>query len=137
VTVSPAGHEPRWSSDGREILFRDGERLMTAGFSVEGSEPHLTPPRLRFEAPVSKTFHPVPGNGDVIALVELPGSGIRTSLSIVQNWFTELVAAGTGRAPDRSSNWPATAESNSRPRQLRRPFLTPRIKCSRQNEKEP
>jgi Tol biopolymer transport system component len=44
------GDEPLWAPDGRELFYRDGDKLMVV--SVE-TEPELSPksPRVLFEAP--------------------------------------------------------------------------------------
>jgi serine/threonine-protein kinase len=57
------GSEPVWSPDGRELFYRDGDRLMAV---TVGGGPVLAPatPRLLFDGPYVRSLGPYP-NYDV------------------------------------------------------------------------
>jgi eukaryotic-like serine/threonine-protein kinase len=100
IAVAPSGTEGRWSPDGGEIYFRLGDKLMAVDFTVERGEPHPGASRLLFELAGLKSYQPIPGTREFIAVVEEEGSGVQTNLSLVQNWFSELEGA-SGRKPGR------------------------------------
>jgi eukaryotic-like serine/threonine-protein kinase len=89
AVVSMQGLEAKWSADGNEVLFRDGNKVMASRFHA-GDPPHVDEPRLLFEIEGLKTYDAIPGTREFITIVEEPGSGIQTRLSMVQNWFSEL-----------------------------------------------
>ena len=87
------GEEPSWSADGRELVYRNGQKWMVAAirtqpdFAVEN-------PRLFLEGP----YINVPGLSYGLArdgrrLLLLRSTGDETivnHLNVVLNWFTEL-----------------------------------------------
>jgi Tol biopolymer transport system component len=97
VMVAAAGHDPRWSPDGRTIYFRDGDAVLASSFAFHGTEPDPAPPRRLFELSGLKTLEPIPGASDFITVVEVPGSGIKTTLSMIQHFEREIEAAMSPR----------------------------------------
>jgi len=87
------GEEPRWSPDGREIIYRFGPKWYSVPFT---DEPELTlgQPNLLFEGP----FINVPGyswdmspDGERFLVVENPDAGrLLTELVVVSNFFDEI-----------------------------------------------
>jgi hypothetical protein len=82
VLVSAIGAEARWSPDGKEIVFRNGDQILAAPFG--GGDPGE--PRELFKVEGLKTFDVIPGSTDFALVVEEAGSGVRTRISMVQNW---------------------------------------------------
>jgi serine/threonine-protein kinase len=90
------GTEPMWSPDGRELFYRNGEKMMAVAIS---SEPELAPgkPTLLFEGRYetglvwgtpSSNYDVAPdGRFVMIRTAERPGLA---QLNIVLNWFEEL-----------------------------------------------
>jgi eukaryotic-like serine/threonine-protein kinase len=89
IVVSMDGAEPKWSPDGSEVFFISGDRVMASRFRV-GDEVHFDDPREVFRREGLKIYDPIPGTTDFVAIAEEPGSGVQTSLSVVQNWFREI-----------------------------------------------
>ena len=89
AVVSMQGLDAKWSADGSAVLFREDDKVMATRFHA-GDPPHLDEPRLLFEVEGLKTYDPIPGTREFITIVEEPGSGIQTRLSMVHNWFSEL-----------------------------------------------
>ncbi len=83
------GALPMWSRDGREIFYRNGNKMMAV--RIQGSEElQAAAPELLFENAEIRRFDVLPGNQGFIALRQLPNSGIITQLHLVVNWFEEL-----------------------------------------------
>jgi hypothetical protein len=90
VSVAADGVDGRWSPDGREIFFRVGDRIMVSSFDEQGGEPHPSEARVLLQVASLSAYDPIPGSRDFIVLAHEPGSGVRTSLAMVQHWFREL-----------------------------------------------
>jgi serine/threonine-protein kinase len=88
------GREPVWSRDGRELFYRQGDRLMTVSVD-DAASPSLRSPRLLFEGPyqtdtmVGLPNYDVAPDGRFIMVSDPRGPPI-TRFTIVQNWFEEL-----------------------------------------------
>jgi Tol biopolymer transport system component/predicted Ser/Thr protein kinase len=98
------GKEPAWNPNGRELFYRDGDRMM----SVEvAAQPSFAPgrPKVLFEGRYRPTnaslaAYDVSPDGQRFLMVKQAGlsSAIPTQIYVVQNWFEELkqrVPAGT------------------------------------------
>ncbi len=88
------GREPVWSRDGRELFYRQGDRLMTVAID-DVANPSLRSPRLLFEGPyqtdpqVGLPNYDVAPDGRFLMVSDPRGLPI-TRFTIVQNWFEEL-----------------------------------------------
>ena len=83
------GMEPIWSQDGRELFYRNGDRMMAV--AVE-TEPGFSAgvPRLLFEGRYILDSHPrygVSPDGQRFLLSRIEGE---TQIKVVPNWFEEL-----------------------------------------------
>ncbi len=85
---SAGGTLPRWSSDGREILFagRDN-RLMAVAVKPAGDDLDVDAPRPLFDArPVTpRSFYAIAGDGRILVNA-LQGDSRLSSITVVQNW---------------------------------------------------
>ncbi len=95
VVSTEGGVEPVWASDGSEIFFRNGERLLSA--AVVSLKPFaVRPPRLIFEGAYERDRGAGGGmpNYDVSRdgrrFVMIQGPGAPPGMIVVLNWFTEL-----------------------------------------------
>ena len=100
VTVSNnGGSQVRWSRDGKELFYVEGERLMVVGVSTEG-ELSASPPAGLFEHPaLRRTSHlptyDVSADGRRFILPEQVGAeATETKIRVVQNWFAEFKDRG-------------------------------------------
>ncbi len=88
---SAGGSLPRWTRDGREILFagRDN-RLMTVAVEPEGATLKVGIPRALFEArPVGpRSFFAVSPDGTRLLVNALQGESRSTAITVVQQWTT-------------------------------------------------
>ena len=92
------GDFPRWSSTGRELFYRQGDKVMAV--DVE-TEPQLRAgtPRLLFEGTqYSNSYDPDP-EGKRFLMIKLPTAqpSAADRLDIVLNWFEELKARAVAR----------------------------------------
>ena len=96
VQVSTNGGQgQRWSRDGKEIFFREGEKLMAA--SVRGRD--VGRPVMLFEQPWSGGYDVAPDGRFITALPD--ENAPPTPAHIVLNWFEELrrLVPTRGRVP--------------------------------------
>jgi serine/threonine-protein kinase len=90
-----SGHQPRWSSDGRRIFFREGSRAMVA-LVQEGPEFSTSLPEVLFDG-LGGNWDVSPDGAYFITLESEPREPPR--LNLVINWFEELEAkVPTGRS---------------------------------------
>ena len=96
VTVSNSGgHQSRWSRDGKELFYVEGETLMVVGVSTQ-EEFSATPPTELFEHPGLRRdgSHPkydISLDGQRFLLPERVGTEApETKIRVVQNWFAEF-----------------------------------------------
>ena len=91
------GKEPMWSRDGRELFYRNGEKMMAVDVSAGADS--AGKPTLLFEGPydlkigAGATNYDVTPDGQGFVMIRSPDSqesaGI-TQITLVLNWFEEL-----------------------------------------------
>ena len=91
------GNEPKWSTDGRELFYRNGASMMSVSISARGEELEAGRPKFLFEGPYAAgNYGGNPGpNYDVAPdgrfLMILPDSARNpATLHLVLNWAEEL-----------------------------------------------
>jgi len=92
------GNEPMWSRDGRELFYRNGERMMAVDVSAGADKAGR--PTLLFEGPFQLKIGPGASNYDVtpdgqgFVMIRTPEGATQlsglTHVTLVQNWFQEL-----------------------------------------------
>ncbi len=98
VKVSPAhGSEPMWTQGGRELVYRDGERVMAV--DVDPATGESGPPRVLFSGPYPDNpgwtrprSYDVTPDGRQFLMTRLPREQSQPRVVIVLNWFEELRA---------------------------------------------
>ena len=90
------GTEPAWNPTGRELFFRDGDKMMVVEIALQ---PTLTAskPRVLFEgqflaSPATKPNYDVSRDGQRFLMVKAGAAGeaAPTQINVVFNWFEEL-----------------------------------------------
>jgi len=88
------GTSPVWNRNGRELFFRNGNKIMAVEVAATGAELTLSPPRLLFEhaytygATITIPNYDVSPDGQRFVMVQDdPGAG---RLAIALNWSEEL-----------------------------------------------
>ena len=89
------GAEPVWSHDGRELFYRNGEKMMTVPFSTEARVTFGRPVVLfegKFLAAVDENpEYDVSPDGQWFVMVQADDQGsVPNRLHVVLNWFEEL-----------------------------------------------
>ena len=100
VSVDNGGAQPRWSHDGKEIFYVEGDTLFAAAVSTEPTFAVKGRQRLFQSALLRGNFVPsydVSRDGTRFVVVEPAGKG-RPAIKVVQNWSAEF----QGSQP---SNW--------------------------------
>ena len=92
------GNEPMWSRDGRELFYRNGEKMMAV--DVSAGPQSAGKPNLLFEGPYDlkegsgASNYDVAPDGQGFVMIRTPeraqSSGQAQQIILVQNWFEEL-----------------------------------------------
>ncbi len=89
------GQEPVWAGNGRELFYRNGDRMMAVEITTEPTFSASTP-RLLFEGSFLRSagfpaFYDVTPDGQRFVMLQQvgPDSGA-TQINVVLNWFEEL-----------------------------------------------
>jgi eukaryotic-like serine/threonine-protein kinase len=89
------GETPQWSSDGKELFYRAGDKMMVASIEIE-PEFEVTSTEVLFEGEYSsdsRRNYDVSGSGDGLRFLMVKEHEERPAanqLIVVQNWFEEL-----------------------------------------------
>ena len=87
------GTQARWSRTGREIFYRDGNRMMSVDVDASGTQVRLSSPKLLFEQPFTTGAYVTTANYDVTPeggfVMLQAGPGV-PRLAVILNWFEEL-----------------------------------------------
>ena len=86
--TSGGGSDPKWSADGKELYYRNGDRFMVVRVTTDPVF-HASVPEILFEAKDIRGFDFLPSTGEFYAL-QRDTSGIQTQLQLITNWFEEL-----------------------------------------------
>jgi serine/threonine-protein kinase len=91
---SDGGSEPRWSRDGRELFYRNGDRMMAVAISTESGFTASKPVML-FEVPYELTApgypnYDVADDGRFLMIKRSEQESPLHQLNVVVNWFEEL-----------------------------------------------
>ena len=96
--ISPAhGSEPVWTRGGREIVYRDGDKVLAVDVDPQTGE--SGPPHVLFEGPYPDNqgwtrprSYDVSADGERFLLTKLPTDRPHPRLIVALNWFDELRA---------------------------------------------
>lgn len=88
------GDRPRWSADGRQVVFRSGRRMMAVDVAVSPSFAAGTP-RVLFEGEFDLGGHSTPNydlalDGRLLMIKSTRTPAAPSRLVVVVNWFAEL-----------------------------------------------
>jgi serine/threonine-protein kinase len=88
------GEEPRWSSDGRELFYRNNSKLMSVAVETQGALDPKAPTEVfdgvydfRSESGVSYAIDP---KGSRFLMIRPSDESATSSIVVVLNWFDEL-----------------------------------------------
>jgi hypothetical protein len=95
VTVSSnGGGQPRWSEDGKELFYVEGDTLLAVSlttapdFSLGAVNRLFSHPTLRQRVPYPQ--YDVSADGQRFILAEQAGEPPKATIRVVQNWFAEF-----------------------------------------------
>jgi Tol biopolymer transport system component/tRNA A-37 threonylcarbamoyl transferase component Bud32 len=88
------GRWPRWSRDGKQLFYVDGERLMTVAISASSTGFRAGPPRVRLQYPYyggsNPNYAPLADGRLLIVKSQAQPPSLRRFI-VVQNWISQLV----------------------------------------------
>jgi serine/threonine-protein kinase len=100
-TVSTrGGTQARWGRTGREVFYRDGNRMMSVEIDVSGPDVRLSSPKQLFDQPFTSGAYVTTANYDVTAdgaFVMLHAEPGVPRLTVILNFFEELRQKVGGR----------------------------------------
>jgi serine/threonine-protein kinase len=86
---SGGGDEPRWNSNGRELFYRSGDKIMAVDVTTSPTFRITGAPRVLFEK--ASAGYDVAANGAKFLIVKpVPRENERSELQVVLNWFDDL-----------------------------------------------
>jgi Tol biopolymer transport system component len=91
------GTEPLWGPDGRELFYRNGDKMMAVAIEAE-SEPELSvgTPRLLFEGRFlpgpnwARRNYDISPDGQRFLMIQREQDLVPTEIIVILNWFEEL-----------------------------------------------
>ncbi len=84
--VSPkGGRGPRWTRNGSEIIYLEGDNLVAVAMPEMGAPRELFSPRIK-----DPRFYDVSADGERFALIEPEGTKELWKIRVVQNWYEEF-----------------------------------------------
>jgi serine/threonine-protein kinase len=89
------GTEPVWAPDGRELFYRNGDRMMAVAIETE-PELSVGTPRLLFEGrflpgpPWSRRNYDISPDGQRFLMIKRKQDLVPTEIIVILNWFEEL-----------------------------------------------
>ena len=86
------GDEPVWSADGREVFYRDGERMMAVAIRTEPVF-SASRPRVLFEGTYNDgdgRSYDLSPDGQKFVMITREEEPPVSQLHVVQNWFEEV-----------------------------------------------
>ncbi len=96
VRVSPnGGHDPRWSRDGKELFYHEGNKMMTAEVVSTQPDVRFRMPRVLFDGgfipwePNAPRTYDVAPDGRFLMIEQTP-SYLTQRFAVVLNWHEEL-----------------------------------------------
>jgi serine/threonine-protein kinase len=84
------GEQPRWNSNGRELFYRNGDKMMVVEVITRGGTIEVGPARVLFEK--AAVGYDVALNGTRFLMLKpsVTGAPRRADLHVTLNWFDEL-----------------------------------------------
>ena len=98
LVSTDGGTEPLWARDGRELFYRNGEKMMTVSFDTASGSPG-TPSVLfegRYVPDPNVRGYDLAADGRFI-MVRTPNESLPRQVNVVLNWFEELKERMNGR----------------------------------------
>jgi len=89
------GHEPRWSADGKELFYRNGDHMMvveiTAGSTLSASTPRSLFEGRFAESGSGASAYAVSADGKRFLMIPLPeDTGVDREIHVVLNWTSRI-----------------------------------------------
>jgi Tol biopolymer transport system component/predicted Ser/Thr protein kinase len=85
----PGARGALWSANGRELVYRIGDRFFAAPVTAS-PQLQVSPSRPLFEVPRVRAWDLDRTSGALIAVQRVAESGVQTELQLVTGWFEEL-----------------------------------------------
>ena len=99
--VAQAGKYVTWNRNGKELFYRDGNRMMVVDVSIRNEEPVLSPPRVLFEERyefgpgLTASNYDASPDGQRFVMAKRESGSNR--LSVLLNGFDDLAAGAQPR----------------------------------------
>ena len=88
------GTEPLWSRDGRELFYRNGDKMMSVATTLQptlrASKPELLFERPYWNYPYYPAYDVSPDGRRFLIVKENEAAAAATAMNVVLNWFAEV-----------------------------------------------
>ena len=95
---SNGGQQPRWSDDGKELFYVEGETILAVSVKTSPEFSVGSATRLFEHSSLTRSFYPqydVSADGQRFLLAApVEADGVDPSIRVVQNWFEEFRERG-------------------------------------------
>ena len=94
LVSTDGGTEPVWSSDGRELFYKNGDRLMATAMTGEpslgASKPAVLFAKPSWVLPGARNYDVTRDGRRFLMIMENQQAAAATHINVVLNWFDEL-----------------------------------------------
>ena len=90
LVSTDGGDFPRWNPKGRELFYRNGDKLMLVDVGTQKGQLTLGSPRVLFETALDADFDVAPDGEHFLMADRRPSPPTVTQLNLILNWAEEL-----------------------------------------------
>ena len=90
LVSTEGGDFPRWNPKGRELFYRNGDKLMLVDVGTERGQLNFGKPRVLFESAFHPDFDVAPDGEHFVMADRPPSRPAVTQLNLILNWGEEL-----------------------------------------------
>jgi len=93
---SGGGSEPVWARNGRELFYRNGDRMMAVSIDAKGNAPQVGTPTILFRevfaGASNEAWYDVSPDGQRFLMLKPDDASVSDSIVVIQDWMDEVKA---------------------------------------------
>ncbi len=91
---SGGGTEPVWARNGRELFYRNGDRMMAVSIDTKGNAPRIGTPIILFQevfaGGATNAWYDVSPDGQRFLMLKPDDASTSDSIVVIQDWMDEV-----------------------------------------------